>query len=77
MEMEIVTIYICSLDKSTGKGANKISPPSFLLKPDRPVFVPSQGMTEVMINSTPMEDMRLSPSKDRLSFQVGHTCMHI
>ncbi|XP_075873820.1 protein LBH-like [Nelusetta ayraudi] len=36
----------------------------------RPVFVPSQGMTEVMINSTPMEDMRLSPSKDRLSFQI-------
>ncbi|XP_035466394.2 protein LBH isoform X2 [Scophthalmus maximus] len=27
-------------------------------------------MTEVMINSTPMEDMRLSPSKDRLSFQI-------
>ncbi|KAF3701069.1 Protein LBH [Channa argus] len=36
----------------------------------RPVFVPSQDMTEVMINSTPMEDMRLSPSKDRLSFQI-------
>nr|AIT11898.1 limb bud and heart homolog [Labeotropheus fuelleborni] len=35
-----------------------------------PVFVPSQDMTEVMINSTPMEDMRLSPSKDRLSFQI-------
>jgi len=28
-------------------------------------------MTEVMISSTSMEDMRLSPSKDRLSFQVG------
>ncbi|KAM3594066.1 uncharacterized protein V6R79_001666 [Siganus canaliculatus] len=35
-----------------------------------PVFVPSRDMTEVMINSTPMEDMRLSPSKDRLSFQI-------
>ncbi|XP_061598848.1 protein LBH isoform X1 [Cololabis saira] len=36
-----------------------------------PVFVPSQDMTEVvMISSTPMEDMRLSPSKDRLSFQI-------
>ncbi|KAF0044134.1 hypothetical protein F2P81_003292 [Scophthalmus maximus] len=35
-----------------------------------PVFVPTQDMTEVMINSTPMEDMRLSPSKDRLSFQI-------
>ena len=39
----------------------------------RPVFVPSRDMTEVMISSTPMEDMRLSPSKDRLSFQVGCT----
>ncbi|XP_032355518.1 protein LBH [Etheostoma spectabile] len=27
-------------------------------------------MTEVMITSSPMEDMRLSPSKDRLSFQI-------
>ncbi|XP_077477800.1 protein LBH-like [Stigmatopora argus] len=27
-------------------------------------------MTEVMITSTPMEDMRLSPTKDRLSFQI-------
>ncbi|XP_067099193.1 protein LBH isoform X2 [Osmerus mordax] len=27
-------------------------------------------MTEVMITSTPMEDMRLSPSKDRLTFQI-------
>lgn len=27
-------------------------------------------MTEVMINSTTMEDMRLSPSKDRLTFQI-------
>lgn len=35
-----------------------------------PVFVPARDMTEVMINSTPMEDMRLSPSKDRLSFQI-------
>uniref|UniRef100_A0A674MQG7 Protein LBH n=1 Tax=Takifugu rubripes TaxID=31033 RepID=A0A674MQG7_TAKRU len=35
-----------------------------------PVFVPSRDMTEVMINSTPMEDMRLSPSKDRLTFQI-------
>ncbi|KAI4804057.1 hypothetical protein KUCAC02_025701 [Chaenocephalus aceratus] len=35
-----------------------------------PVFVPGRDMTEVMINSTPMEDMRLSPSKDRLSFQI-------
>lgn len=35
-----------------------------------PAFVPSRDMTEVMINSTPMEDMRLSPSKDRLSFQI-------
>ncbi|TWW71938.1 Protein LBH [Takifugu flavidus] len=35
-------------------------------------------MTEVMINSTPMEDMRLSPSKDRLTFQLcfggWHAC---
>ncbi|XP_038584139.1 protein LBH [Micropterus salmoides] len=35
-----------------------------------PVLVPGRDMTEVMINSTPMEDMRLSPSKDRLSFQI-------
>ncbi|MED6261765.1 hypothetical protein ILYODFUR_010059 [Ilyodon furcidens] len=35
-----------------------------------PVFVPVQDMTEVMISNTPMEDMRLSPSKDRLSFQI-------
>ncbi|XP_034051309.1 protein LBH isoform X1 [Thalassophryne amazonica] len=34
------------------------------------LFVPSQVMTEVMINNTPIEDMRLSPSKDRLSFQI-------
>ncbi|XP_040917176.1 protein LBH [Toxotes jaculatrix] len=32
--------------------------------------LPSRDMTEVMISSTPMEDMRLSPSKDRLSFQI-------
>ncbi|CDQ59770.1 unnamed protein product [Oncorhynchus mykiss] len=38
-----------------------------------PVFVPSGDMTEVMISSTPMEDIRLSPSKDRLSFQVTNT----
>lgn len=41
-----------------------------LFQPCSPVFVPSSDMTEVMISSTPMEDMRLSPSKDRLSFQV-------
>uniref|UniRef100_A0A8C7CVV4 Protein LBH n=1 Tax=Oncorhynchus kisutch TaxID=8019 RepID=A0A8C7CVV4_ONCKI len=35
-----------------------------------PVFVPCGDMTEVMISSTPMEDIRLSPSKDRLSFQI-------
>ncbi|XP_068435773.1 protein LBH-like [Clinocottus analis] len=35
-----------------------------------PVFVAGRDMTEVMINSTTMEDMRLSPSKDRLSFQI-------
>lgn len=34
------------------------------------VFVPCREMTEVMISSTPMEDIRLSPSKDRLTFQV-------
>ncbi|KAL2099035.1 hypothetical protein ACEWY4_005515 [Coilia grayii] len=27
-------------------------------------------MTEVIISSSPMEDMRLSPSKDRLTFQI-------
>ncbi|XP_077098060.1 protein LBH [Siphateles boraxobius] len=27
-------------------------------------------MTDVMISSTPMDDMRLSPSKDRLTFQI-------
>lgn len=27
-------------------------------------------MTDVMISATPMDDMRLSPSKDRLSFQI-------
>ncbi|XP_028294450.1 protein LBH-like [Gouania willdenowi] len=32
-----------------------------------PVF---RVMTEVMISSTPMEEMRLSPSKDSLSFQI-------
>ncbi|XP_027856576.1 protein LBH isoform X1 [Xiphophorus couchianus] len=35
-----------------------------------PVFVPVPDMTEVMLSNTPMEDMRLSPSKDRLSFQI-------
>ncbi|PWA16556.1 hypothetical protein CCH79_00004755 [Gambusia affinis] len=35
-----------------------------------PVFVPVPDMTEVMMSNTPMEDMRLSPSKDRLSFQI-------
>ncbi|KAI5611691.1 protein LBH [Silurus asotus] len=34
------------------------------------VFVPCREMTEVMISSTPMEDIRLSPSKDRLTFQI-------
>uniref|UniRef100_A0A3P9L664 Protein LBH n=1 Tax=Oryzias latipes TaxID=8090 RepID=A0A3P9L664_ORYLA len=43
---------------------------NLLLKWCSPVFVPSSDMTEVMISSTPMEDMRLSPSKDRLSFQI-------
>ncbi|XP_013865187.1 protein LBH [Austrofundulus limnaeus] len=37
---------------------------------ESPVFVPVGDMTEVMISSTPMDDMRLSPSKDRLSFQI-------
>ncbi|KAK2853093.1 hypothetical protein Q7C36_008294 [Tachysurus vachellii] len=36
----------------------------------RSVFVPCREMTEVMISSTPMEDIRLSPSKDRLTFQI-------
>ncbi|TNN43885.1 Protein LBH [Liparis tanakae] len=36
-----------------------------------PVFVPGREMTGVMINGPPMEDMRLSPSKDRLSFQLN------
>ncbi|XP_051504560.1 protein LBH-like [Myxocyprinus asiaticus] len=27
-------------------------------------------MTEVMISAAPMDDMRLSPSKDRLTFQI-------
>lgn len=48
-----------------------------LFQPCSPVFVPSRDMTEVMISSTPMEDMRLSPSKDRLSFQVGCTHSHL
>lgn len=37
---------------------------------DRSVFVPCREMTDVMISSTPMEDIRLSPSKDRLTFQI-------
>ncbi|XP_067241823.1 protein LBH isoform X1 [Chanodichthys erythropterus] len=28
------------------------------------------AMTDVMISATPMDDMRLSPSKDRLTFQI-------
>lgn len=35
-----------------------------------PVFVPCPDMTEVMINSPPMEDCRLSPGKDRLPYQI-------
>uniref|UniRef100_A0A3B4AF15 Protein LBH n=1 Tax=Periophthalmus magnuspinnatus TaxID=409849 RepID=A0A3B4AF15_9GOBI len=34
------------------------------------LFVPCSDMTEVMISSTPMEDIRLSPGKDRLSYQI-------
>ncbi|TSV02097.1 Protein LBH [Bagarius yarrelli] len=34
------------------------------------VFVPCREMTDVMISSTPVEDIRLSPSKDRLTFQI-------
>ncbi|KAL6488009.1 protein LBH [Colossoma macropomum] len=34
------------------------------------VFVPCREMTEVMISGTQMEDMRLSPSKDCLPFQI-------
>ncbi|KAG7334462.1 hypothetical protein KOW79_002869 [Hemibagrus wyckioides] len=36
----------------------------------RSVFVPCREMTEVMISSTPMEEIRLSPSKDRLTYQI-------
>ncbi|KAI4887966.1 hypothetical protein NFI96_018259, partial [Prochilodus magdalenae] len=36
------------------------------------VFVPCREMTEVMISGTQMEDMRLSPSKDCLPFQLEH-----
>lgn len=43
-----------------------VYPPQFYC----PVFVPSGEMTEVIISSSPMEDMRLSPSKDRLTFQI-------
>ncbi|KAG5857935.1 protein LBH [Anguilla rostrata] len=35
-----------------------------------PVFVTCGDMTEVMITSSPMEDIRLSPSKDRHSYQI-------
>ncbi|KAJ8289599.1 hypothetical protein GJAV_G00003210 [Gymnothorax javanicus] len=35
-----------------------------------PVFVPCRNMTEVMITSSPMDDMHLSPSKDRLCYQI-------
>ncbi|XP_041928758.1 protein LBH [Alosa sapidissima] len=35
-----------------------------------PLFVPTGEMTEVIISSTPMEDMRLSPTKERLTFQI-------
>ncbi|KPP66682.1 protein LBH-like [Scleropages formosus] len=35
-----------------------------------PVFVPSRDMTEVMITSTPAENIHLSPSKDRHSYQI-------
>ncbi|XP_072554821.1 protein LBH [Paramormyrops kingsleyae] len=34
------------------------------------VFVPCRDMTEVMITGTAMEDIRLNPSKDRLSYQI-------
>ncbi|XP_063040605.1 protein LBH [Engraulis encrasicolus] len=43
-----------------------VYPPHFYC----PAFVPSGEMTEVIISSSPMEDMRLSPSKDRLTFQI-------
>lgn len=59
---------LCTLCCDLGRTkTNKTSP----LPLCRAVFVPSRDMTEVMISSTPMEDMRLSPSKDRLTFQVG------
>ncbi|CAL1575931.1 unnamed protein product [Knipowitschia caucasica] len=35
-----------------------------------PVFVPCSDMTEVMISSSPMDDIRLSPSKDSLAYQI-------
>ncbi|KAG9274886.1 protein LBH [Astyanax mexicanus] len=35
-----------------------------------PAFVPRREMTEVMISATPMEDMRLSPGKESLAFQI-------
>ncbi|KAL0969665.1 hypothetical protein UPYG_G00230470 [Umbra pygmaea] len=34
------------------------------------IYCPVFDMTEVIISSPPMDDMRLSPSKDRLSFQI-------
>ncbi|KAK1170441.1 protein LBH-like [Acipenser oxyrinchus oxyrinchus] len=35
-----------------------------------PVYLCSADMTEVMMSNTPMDDIRLSPSKDRLSYQI-------
>ncbi|KAJ8340978.1 hypothetical protein SKAU_G00332690 [Synaphobranchus kaupii] len=35
-----------------------------------PVFVTCRDMTEVMITSSPMDDIHLSPSKDRHSYQI-------
>lgn len=61
---------LCTLCCDLGTNKTNKSPPSHFY---RPVFVPSRDMTEVMISSAPMEDMRLSPSKDRLAFQVGCT----
>ncbi|XP_028652127.1 protein LBH isoform X1 [Erpetoichthys calabaricus] len=34
------------------------------------VFLPTSRMTELMMSSTSMDDMALSPSKDRHSFQI-------
>ncbi|MGH0142260.1 UNVERIFIED_CONTAM: hypothetical protein FKN15_075904 [Acipenser sinensis] len=35
-----------------------------------PVYLRSADMTEVMMSNTTMDDIRLSPSKDRLSYQI-------